>query len=295
MLSLEQEKKSLLDKLKREEEKYRTYDKENQTLQRKISDLSEQLEKAGNALFDGNNEISFPNDSLESPDIQEITKRTYELRSKSNTWNKMGVEDFNISPMSFQSRNSISSIRSLTSNVSNISKTSKPAVCAQMFSCEDEPAQFDWGRITEIRRRNTMVPAHLRSTYPTELQNVPNSVSDQITNTSRPGSAKRKRSPASKTRTKAAVNRPATPGKLRRLRGRMNLNNENSPQSDKKRLRTSTPQQKPDYTGRPSMAFEISNTPKLSKRRQKGRSTIFQLPEQKREPLKTRNSHHTNL
>lgn len=295
VLSLEQEKKSLVDKLKREEEKYRTYDKENQTLQRKISDLSEQLEKAGNALFDGNNEISFPNDSLESPDIQEITKRTYELRSKSNTWNKMGVEDFNISPMSFQSRNSISSIRSLTSNVSNISKTSKPAVCAQMFSCEDEPAQFDWGRITEIRRRNTMVPAHLRSTYPTELQNVPNSVSDQITNTSRPGSAKRKRSPASKTRTKAAVNRPATPGKLRRLRGRMNLNNENSPQSDKKRLRTSTPQQKPDYTGRPSMAFEISNTPKLSKRRQKGRSTIFQLPEQKREPLKTRNSHHTNL
>ncbi|CAE1239787.1 GOLGB1 [Acanthosepion pharaonis] len=296
--ALEQEKKSMTDYLKKEEEKFKAFDKENRTLHRKVSDLTEQLEKAGNALFDSNNhDFDLPNDSLDSPDIKEITRRTYELRSKSGIWNRMKVEDYNISPVSCQSRGSISSYKSVASNVSSTSKTPIPPGCGQIFSCEDEPTTFDWGRITEIRRRNTMVPAHLRSTYPAELQNIPNSINEEMTKPSAPGSGKRKRkSPVSKTQAKEIKDRPATPGRLRRLRIRTNLNNENSPQSDKKRLRTlPTPQKKPEYTGRPSMAFEISNTPKLSKRRQKGRSTIFQMSEPKREPLKPRNCHQTNL
>lgn len=298
--TLEQEKKSMTDYLKKEEEKFKAFDKENRTLHRKVSDLTEQLEKAGNALFDSNNpDFDLPNDSLDSPDIKDITRRTYELRSKSGTWNRMKVDDYNISPVSFQSRGSISSYKSVASNVSSTSKTPIPPGCGQIFSCEDEPTTFDWGRITEIRRRNTMVPAHLRSTYPAELQNIPNAINEQMTKPSAPGSGKRKRKspvPVSKTQAKEIKDRPATPGRLRRLRVRTNFNNENSPQSEKKRLRTlPTPQKKAEYTGRPSMAFEISNTPKLSKRRQKGRSTIFQMSEPKRDPLKPRNCHQTNL
>lgn len=40
-----------------------------------------------------------PDDSLDSPDIKDITRRTYELRSKSGTWNRMKVDDYNISPV----------------------------------------------------------------------------------------------------------------------------------------------------------------------------------------------------
>lgn len=41
----------------------------------------------------------------------------------------------------------------------------------RMFSCEDEPEnQFEWGRLSELQRRNTLCLPHLKSSYPVELQ-----------------------------------------------------------------------------------------------------------------------------
>lgn len=43
----------------------------------------------------------------------------------------------------------------------------------KLFSCEDEPVdspQFEWGRLEELKRRNTLCQPHLRSHYPVETQ-----------------------------------------------------------------------------------------------------------------------------
>lgn len=37
------------------------------------------------------------------------------------------------------------------------------------MSSEDEPEEFEWGRLTELQRRNTLYPAHLKSVYPVEM------------------------------------------------------------------------------------------------------------------------------
>lgn len=36
--------------------------------------------------------------------------------------------------------------------------------------CEDEPIDFEWGRLGELQRRNTLCPAHLKTSYPVETQ-----------------------------------------------------------------------------------------------------------------------------
>ena len=36
--------------------------------------------------------------------------------------------------------------------------------------CEDEPIDFEWGRLSELQRRNTLCPAHLKTSYPVETQ-----------------------------------------------------------------------------------------------------------------------------
>lgn len=36
--------------------------------------------------------------------------------------------------------------------------------------CEDEPMEFEWGRLGELQRRNTLCPAHLKTSYPVETQ-----------------------------------------------------------------------------------------------------------------------------
>ena len=44
-----------------------------------------------------------------------------------------------------------------------------------LFSCEDEPMQdFEWGRLGELQRRNTMCLPHLKTSYPVETQVCPN-------------------------------------------------------------------------------------------------------------------------
>lgn len=41
-----------------------------------------------------------------------------------------------------------------------------------VFHCEDEPEEFEWNRLTELQRRNTLCPAHLKTSYPVETQHV---------------------------------------------------------------------------------------------------------------------------
>ena len=43
----------------------------------------------------------------------------------------------------------------------------------QMFSCEEEPPdspKFEWGRLNELQRRNTLCLPHMKSSYPVETQ-----------------------------------------------------------------------------------------------------------------------------
>lgn len=39
-----------------------------------------------------------------------------------------------------------------------------------MFSCEDEPPDFEWSRLNELQRRNTLCLPHLKTSYPVETQ-----------------------------------------------------------------------------------------------------------------------------
>ena len=39
-----------------------------------------------------------------------------------------------------------------------------------LLSSEDEPEDLEWGRLTELQRRNTLCLPHMRSCYPVELQ-----------------------------------------------------------------------------------------------------------------------------
>ncbi|XP_077862526.1 uncharacterized protein LOC100370042 [Saccoglossus kowalevskii] len=41
-----------------------------------------------------------------------------------------------------------------------------------MGGCEDEPEHFDWNRVSEMQRRNTLCPPHLRTAYPIETQHA---------------------------------------------------------------------------------------------------------------------------
>lgn len=48
-----------------------------------------------------------------------------------------------------------------------------------MFHCEDEPEEFEWNRLTELQRRNTLCLPHLKTSYPVETQRVkPQEISD---------------------------------------------------------------------------------------------------------------------
>lgn len=49
-----------------------------------------------------------------------------------------------------------------------------------MFHCEDEPEEFEWNRLTELQRRNTLCLPHLKTSYPVETQRVkPQEMSDE--------------------------------------------------------------------------------------------------------------------
>lgn len=39
-----------------------------------------------------------------------------------------------------------------------------------LLSSEDEPEDLEWGRLSELQRRNTLCLPHMRSCYPVELQ-----------------------------------------------------------------------------------------------------------------------------
>lgn len=39
-----------------------------------------------------------------------------------------------------------------------------------LLSSEDEPEELEWGRLSELQRRNTLCLPHMRSCYPVELQ-----------------------------------------------------------------------------------------------------------------------------
>ncbi|KAK7485582.1 hypothetical protein BaRGS_00023157 [Batillaria attramentaria] len=55
------------------------------------------------------------------------------------------------------------------------SNTFVPTGAGRMFSCEDEPPespQFEWGRLNELQRRNTLCLPHMKSSYPVETQVV---------------------------------------------------------------------------------------------------------------------------
>ncbi|XP_065939886.1 golgin subfamily A member 5 isoform X2 [Magallana gigas] len=45
-------------------------------------------------------------------------------------------------------------------------------VLSGMFHCEDEPEEFEWNRLTELQRRNTLCLPHLKTSYPVETQQV---------------------------------------------------------------------------------------------------------------------------
>ncbi|KAL5012035.1 hypothetical protein ScPMuIL_010586 [Solemya velum] len=62
-----------------------------------------------------------------------------------------------------KSTNSVNSAKSLSS---------VPRGTGSLFSCEDEPQEFEWGRLSELQRRNTLCLPHLKSSYPVELQTV---------------------------------------------------------------------------------------------------------------------------
>lgn len=53
------------------------------------------------------------------------------------------------------------------------------SVTGGMFHCEDEPEEFEWNRLTELQRRNTLCLPHLKTSYPVETQRVkPQEISD---------------------------------------------------------------------------------------------------------------------
>ncbi|GAB1599847.1 COP1-interactive protein 1-like isoform X2 [Argonauta hians] len=280
---LEEEKQSLTEMFKKEQNKSQQTDKECKGLKSRIVDLNDQLEKAQMALFNNSSQSpTFANDSLEGP--ASSSKLPYNLRMLGN---RRKTNDCNLSPISVYNS---PSLKSSTSSSSTSSRTPVPSGVGKMFKCEDEPNMFDWGRLTEIKRRNTMVPAHLRSTYPAELQNIPSPLNTNITQLKSSGKRKRK-SPASaqKKHVKHSVGPINNSHQVRNK-----VRDENTPLRHRySRVKTPVGQK---FTGRPSVSFDINNTPKLARRRQKGRSTILhEQPQPERRPLRTRNFTQTSL
>ncbi|XP_077862234.1 uncharacterized protein LOC100377654 [Saccoglossus kowalevskii] len=66
-----------------------------------------------------------------------------------------------------------SSLASLNCTLDTTDKqTTGRAGFVYMGGCEDEPEHFDWDRVSEMQRRNTLCPPHLRTAYPIETQNA---------------------------------------------------------------------------------------------------------------------------
>ena len=42
-----------------------------------------------------------------------------------------------------------------------------------LFSMDDEPEEFEWNRLSELQRRNTLCLPHLKTSYPVEVQMRP--------------------------------------------------------------------------------------------------------------------------
>ncbi|KAL3879150.1 hypothetical protein ACJMK2_031459 [Sinanodonta woodiana] len=183
--------------------KLRTLEVQNEHADRQIRDLKSQLEKgffgdkneffkivnsredAVDASFMGpqyeNGSIgALLNDSLENEDDETTV---YNLRSQRRTNSlddskrSVGVR---ITPGKTPDRHPRRSVSSDTfknavgtMKILYIFKTNYVLLAegtGSMFSCADEPMDFEWGRLSELQRRNTLCPAHLKTAYPIETQ-----------------------------------------------------------------------------------------------------------------------------
>ncbi|XP_060073821.1 nuclear mitotic apparatus protein 1-like [Ylistrum balloti] len=71
--------------------------------------------------------------------------------------------------------------QSVISTDSGRSVASLPRGTAKLFAMEDEPADLEWKRFSELQRRNTLLLPHMRSTYPVEMQQyAENSVRESL-------------------------------------------------------------------------------------------------------------------
>ncbi|XP_069114091.1 putative leucine-rich repeat-containing protein DDB_G0290503 isoform X1 [Argopecten irradians] len=88
---------------------------------------------------------------------------------------------------------------SMMSTDSGRSIASLPRGTANLFAMEDEPADMEWKRFSELQRRNTLQLPHNRTTYPVEMQQYSeNSVRESLAfSTALPHGLKRKQESSS--------------------------------------------------------------------------------------------------
>ncbi|OWF53540.1 nuclear mitotic apparatus protein 1-like isoform X1 [Mizuhopecten yessoensis] len=106
-----------------------------------------------------------------------------------------------MAPRRRSSRNRLTSMdQSMISTDSGRSVASLPRGTAKLFAMEDEPADLEWKRFSELQRRNTLMLPHMRSTYPVEMQQyAENSVRESLafTNSGTQGSGRKRKQESS--------------------------------------------------------------------------------------------------
>ncbi|XP_056009010.1 nuclear mitotic apparatus protein 1-like isoform X2 [Ostrea edulis] len=105
---------------------------------------------------------------MESPHKKEHFKTVSNITLKSEVMDALSERRMSLRSHS-QRLSSCDMNQSLYSTSSTASTASVPR---GVFHCEDEPEEFEWNRLTELQRRNTLCPAHLKTSYPVETQHV---------------------------------------------------------------------------------------------------------------------------
>ncbi|XP_052795618.1 myosin-7-like isoform X2 [Mya arenaria] len=128
--------------------------------------------KRSSSLFDSSKETTLTPGTRLSRTRKRISKSvSSSIMNSGNDVDTISIGSATSLAMRLRSRESTTTLnRSITSFDSISSTSSVPRGTGGLYSCEDEPMEMEWGRIGELSRRNTMCPAHLKTSYPVETQ-----------------------------------------------------------------------------------------------------------------------------